>query len=71
MSAEILRRAAQTARDEWAGETTGPFKNAARIHLAVADLLEQTAWRCENSPIAKSNVTPALAVARAYLGEPG
>lgn len=67
MSAELLRRAAEVARCEWAGETTGPFKDAARIHLAVADWLEVAADRME--AFGDGSQPRALAVARAYLGE--
>lgn len=70
MSAEILREAAKTARDEWAGEASGAFKKAARVHLAVADWMDRIAWAWEIAPDTRGRVggEEALTVALAYLG---
>lgn len=57
MSADLLREAAAFARQEWQGETTGPFKGAARIHLTVADWLEAEATSLD----AMSNFTDVVA----------
>ncbi len=86
MSADVdtLRRGAKAARDEWADETSGPFANAARIHLAVADWLDTAGadvWAhgplcicgtgcdaCDDN-LWEPHARDALVVARAYLGE--
>lgn len=72
MSAELLRRAAQAERDEWAADVNSkPFRHAAAVHLAVADWLDWTAGVADEPRHAPGcdACAPAEAVARAVLGE--
>lgn len=71
MSAELLRHAAEKIRteQEW-------NKDAGRITdyeyaswLAVADWLDEVAWRSENYPKQYRAAKHAATVARAYLGD--
>lgn len=67
-AAEELREAAEVVRSEWQAETRGPFKEAARIHLAVADWLDSTARFILRGELPRSRDLHAIRVARAYLG---
>ncbi|MBS45315.1 MAG: hypothetical protein CMH83_19525 [Nocardioides sp.] len=77
-SAETLRRAAALIHDEWDDQATVAcfdLHHEQRVHLAVADLLDDAV---ENVDLSNElgfdmrvhiGIQHALAVARAYLGE--
>ena len=72
MSAAELRQAAEAERREWGGEINARiYGNAAAIHLALADWLDDEAGRVEMAAQEGADARlfePALRLARLILG---